>query len=225
MLTAEMRSSLLTLSTPMLSDARGELGLSETHLDSGIRPLIPYSTMAGTAVTVRLQRERHADPRALTPLIRAYETQSNTCWAIMVIEVPTDLHGYGIFGDGAATMARTHGFVGALVEGGVRDTAELQAAGFPVFNRAIAPASMLGKASVAGVGGTVVVGGQKIKAGDVVVADNDGVIIIRPEEVVDVVTRATTLDAWERAHNKLLAQGKTHAEADRLVGPSVPVKN
>ena len=210
MLTAEMRDSLLSLSTPMLSDAMGQLGLSETHLDNSIRPLVPYSKMVGTAVTVRLVSEKNDDPRALRPLVRAYETQSDTSWAIMVIEVPTDLHRYGIFGDGAATMARTHGFVGALVDGALRDTAELQATGFPVFSRTIAPASMLGKASVAEVGGTVVAGGQKIRAGDVVVADNNGVLIIPPEKAMDIVTRAAAIDAWEVAHNKLLSQGKTH---------------
>lgn len=222
MLTDETRNSLLSLSTAMLADARSDLRLAETHLDNGIRPLIPYTGMVGTAVTVRLASRKNADPTALRPLIQAYETQSDTCWAVMVIEVPAALHRYGIFGDGAATMARTHGFVGALIEGAIRDSTELQAAGFPVFSRTIAPGGMLGHASVADVGGTVVAGGQSIQAGDVVVADNDGVIVMPSAEVADVVSRAAAVDAWERAHNELLAQGKTHAEADAIVGPSAP---
>ena len=137
----------------------------------------------------------------------------------MVIQVPEELHSYGIVGEGAATMGRRHGFVGALVEGAARDTLELKDMAFPVFSRTIAPGFMLGLASVADVGGPVQVAGRTIHAGDVICADNDGVVVVRPDELEDLAAKALAIVAWEHAHNSLMAQGTGHEEAKDIVGP------
>ena len=218
MLTPETRKTLLGLSTPMLVDARASLGLHASHLDPGIRPVVPYSRMVGTAVTVRLEQAADESSADLLPLVDAYESQQASSGWIMVIQVPTELHSYGIFGEGSATMGRRHGFVGALVEGAARDTLELKAMAFPVFSRTIAPGFMLGLASVADVGGPVQVAGRTIHAGDVICADNDGVVVVRPDELADVVAKALAIDAWEHAHNSLMAQGTGHEEAKGIVG-------
>ena len=124
MLDPEVRNQLLSLSTPLLADARVRLGLSENHLDAAIRPVVPFDRMAGTAVTVLLEA---ADDKAdLQPMIEAYRSGTQDSPSIIVIQVPEELHGNGIFGEGAATLARRHGFVGALVDGAVRDTHELR---------------------------------------------------------------------------------------------------
>lgn len=216
---SEMRDKLLTLSTPMLADARYSLGLQPSHLDPGIRPLVPYTRMVGEALTVRLEPAPDKQSADLTPLIRAYETQSRSSCAIMVTQVPVELHQYGIFGEGGATMALGHGFVGTLIEGAVRDTHDLRPMDFPVFSRTISPGFMGGQARVASVGDPVVVGGRTIHTMDVIAADNDGVIVIRPDELHDLLARALAVQAWEIAHNALMARGKTHEEGEELVGP------
>ena len=146
MLDVNLRESLLSLSTALLVDARDRLGLPESHLDPGIRPAIPFCKMVGTAVTVRLDLAPDPETADLTPLNQAYESQSGA-GAIIVIQVPTALHGQAIFGEGSATFAGRHGFVGALVEGGLRDTEDLRDMNFPAFSRTITPGYIIGKAS------------------------------------------------------------------------------
>lgn len=219
MLESEVRDALLSLSTPLLADARSRLGLPQGHLGHGIRPVVPFSTMVGSAVTVRLEVAARKDSADLTPLIAAYESQSEVSASIIVIQVPVELHDRGIFGEGAATMARQHGYVGALVEGAVRDTHDLMAMEFPVFSRRVTPGYIMGMASAVAVGEPVLVGGRTIHQGDVIVGDNDGVIVIRPDELNDVTARAQAVRDWEHRFLSLLAAGTPYGDIEGIVGP------
>lgn len=219
MLNPGMRGTLLSLSTPLLADARRRLGLPESHLDPGIRPVAPFSRMAGTAVTVRIEAAAHEDSADLTLLIDAYESQPESSCSIIVIQVPTELHRYGIFGGGSATLARRHGFVGALVEGGVRDTHDLLAMEFPTFSRTVTPGYIVGISSAVALGEPVLVGGRTIHSGEVIVADNDGVIVVRPDELGDVAARAQAIQEWEHRVHSLVAEDRSHKEAGEAVGP------
>ena len=214
----ELRNTLLSCSTPLFVDARVRLGLPESHLDPGIRPVVPFNRMAGTAVTVRLEVAPNEASADLTPLVWAYESQYESSGSIIVIQVPAERHGDGIFGEGAATMARRGGFVGALVEGAVRDSLELREMQFPAFSRTIAPGYIVGKASAVAVEEPVLVGGRTIHAGDVIVADNDGVVILRPEELDEVVARALAIKEWEHRMHSLMTEGKSAKEAEELAG-------
>ena len=146
MIDAQLQQRLSSLTTPLLADARYRLGLPETHLDGSIRPSVPFTRMAGVAVTVRLERAKDEASADLGAMIRAFEAQTMGSFSIMVIKVPEELHNQGIFGEGAATLGHKHGFVGALIDGAVRDTQELKEIEFPAFSRTISP----GYVSVAG---------------------------------------------------------------------------
>jgi regulator of RNase E activity RraA len=67
MIDADLLNTLSSLSTPLLVDARLRLGLPEGDLDPGIRPVVPFSRMVGTAVTVRLEAAERAGPRPESP--------------------------------------------------------------------------------------------------------------------------------------------------------------
>ena len=215
-----LQKTLLSFSTAMVVDARESLGLQENHLDRGIRPLEPFVKMAGTAVTVRLGVADSKESADLTPLVKAYESQPASCSSIMVIQVPEVLHGYGIFGDGAATMARQGGFSGAVIEGAIRDTHELREMGFPVFSRTIAPGFIMGKARAVAVGEPVTVGSRRVHSGDLILGDNDGIVVIRPDDSEAVITKATAIREWENHGQALLAAGKTFEEVEAILGPS-----
>jgi 4-hydroxy-4-methyl-2-oxoglutarate aldolase len=217
MIDAKQRESLEALSTALLSDARSRLGLPESHLDPGIRPVVPFSMMAGTAVTVRLEVAEDPDSADLALMLQTVQTDSPG--SVLVVEVPSKLHRYGIVGGGAATRARRSGFVGALVEGAVRDTDDLRDMGFPVFSRTIGPGFIVGMTSVAEVGGPVTVGERAIHPGDVIVADNDGVTVILPEELDTVIARATAIKAWEKRRHGMIAEGRSYEDVARLSGP------
>tara|TARA_B100001013_G_scaffold146714_1_gene86806 strand:+ start:130 stop:792 length:663 start_codon:yes stop_codon:yes gene_type:complete len=218
MLCSKLRERLQALSPALLADARSRLELPEKHLDPNIRPFTPFISMIGTAVTVKLGIAENKASADLTRMLEAYESQTET-GVIMVIEVPTALHSYGIFGDGAATIARKHGFLGVLVEGAVRDTPDLQKMDFPAFSRTIAPGYIIGKASVLDTHGPVMVGGQTIDQGDVIVADNDGVIVIPPQELEKNISHAESIKQWEEQVHKLYEEGGSSKDIATQVGP------
>ena len=151
MLSPELRQRLANLSPALLADARVRLKLPESHLDPGIRPVVPFTTMIGTAVTVELEAVEDEASADLTPLLDAYQAQSRP-GSIMVIQIPQTLHGHGIFGEGAASLARRHGFTGTLIEGAVRDTPDLARMEFPAWSRTVAPGYIVGKSRVAAAG-------------------------------------------------------------------------
>ena len=143
MLSPEQSHRLANLSTALLADARVRLKLPENHLDPGIRPVVPFTAMIGTAVTAELETVEDEAAADLTPLLDAYQAQSRP-GSIIVIQIPRELHGHGIFGEGAATLARRHGFAGALIEGAVRDTPDLARMEFPAWSRTVAPGYIVG---------------------------------------------------------------------------------
>ena len=213
-----LRERLTILSTAMLADARCSLGLPEMHLDSGIRPVVPFSRMLGTAVTIELETAATPEEADLTPMSDAYEVVPPGADLIAVIAVPAELHSCGIFGEGAATVTRAHGFVGALVEGAVRDSHELRDMAFPVFSRTLAPGYIVFRSRVAAVGAPVEIGGRRICQGDLIVADNDGVMVLEPEQAVAVADKAAAILDWEHRMHALMADGMSTADALKACG-------
>ncbi len=218
MIDTQLQQRLVSLSTPLLADARYRLGLPETHLDNSIRPAVPFTRMAGVAVTVRLETAKDEASADLGAMIRAFETQTKGSSSIMVIQVPEELHNQGIFGEGAATLGRKHGFVGALIDGAVRDTQELKEIEFPAFSRTIAPGYIVGKATAVSVGEPLVIGGRTIHEGDAIMGDNDGLILIRPDELNEVVARAEAIKDWEARVHGAIAKGSGHEEIMKIAG-------
>ena len=217
MFNSEFKQRIMNLSPAFLVDARSRLKLTESHLDSGIRPVVPFTSMIGTAVTVELELAKDEGMADLTLLVEAYEAQDKP-GSIMVIQIPLSLHEYGIFGEGAASLAQKGGFVGVLVEGAVRDTVDLRRLEFPAFSRTIAPGYIMGKVRVASIGKAVRIGGRVIKQADVIVADNDGVMVIPPDELEDVVTRAEAIKEWEHRVHQLFLDGVSSRDIRRLAG-------
>ena len=213
MLTEKLYHRLLALSPPLIADARCVLGLEESHLDSGIRPVIPFTRMAGSAITVQIELAVDEDSADLNPMRQAFVDPPQG-YPIMAMALPPKLHAYGSFGSGSATLARSQGFVGALIEGAVRDTPDLKEMQYPVFCRALSPGYLVGKASTGAVGTPVRVGGREIRQGDVIVADHDGVIINRRCELEAILDQAEKVQAWEKDLHKAYREGQNPADAE-----------
>jgi regulator of RNase E activity RraA len=103
--------------------------------------------------------------------------------------------------------------------GAVRDTAEMKEMGFPVFSRTVASGFMLGKIASLGFNVPVTVGGVPVRPGDIVMADNDGVVFIPPEHLEAVIDRAQAIERWESAVHALIAKGRSPDDAIAQVGP------
>ena len=217
MLDATTHAQLLSLSTPMLADARVRLGLQENHLDPGIRPVVPFTKMCGTAVTVELETDISGARDELSPLLDAY-SDPGVPFPVMVIQIPVESHHRGIFGEGAANFARQSAFEGVLVEGGVRDTHELRDLAFPAFSRTIGCGYIMGKVKVKSVGQPVSVGGRTVSKGDAILADNDGVMVVGQADLDQVLAKAVAIREWEAVIIAHMAAGKDSREALSLGG-------
>jgi regulator of RNase E activity RraA len=101
----------------------------------------------------------------------------------------------GIWGELLTTASRNTGCVGAIIDGAIRDIAPIREMKYPVFARGVSPYDSLHRQRVISVDEPVEIGGVTIASGDLVVADEDGIVIV-PQEVEEEVVRA----AWEKVH-------------------------
>ncbi|MGW2794356.1 RraA family protein [Streptomyces sp. NPDC001251] len=168
-------------------------------MDIGIRPLwSPTPRVAGPAFTVRCPA---GDNLMLHAAIYRAEPGS-----VVVVE-SGDLD-YALAGGNVCAVAQRRGIAAFVVDGVIRDLAEVREAGFPVFARGVIPVPGT-KEAVAPLNEPVRCGGVLVNAGDVVVADEEGVVVTpraRAEQVLAAARQklakeaAESLDAWEGAH-------------------------
>lgn len=218
-LTPQRRDALLRLSTPLVVDAMDRLGLAERVLDPGIRPVVPFSRMVGTAVTLTLRSQPDPSKACLAMYGDAFRSGEGKLFPIIVVQVPKAHHHQGIFGGGAATSGRRYGFAGALIDGAVRDTHDLREMGFAAFSRTIAPGYICGKVEAVCLGEPVCVGGVCIAAGDIVFGDNDGVVVVSPALLGDVIEKAQAIEEWEHRVHQMTAERRTPEEIEQEAGP------
>ncbi|MFF1838343.1 RraA family protein [Streptomyces sp. NPDC058231] len=171
----------------------------EQVMDIGIRPLWPSARrVAGPAFTVRCPP---GDNLMLHAAIHRAEPGS-----VIVVEAGDVDH--AVAGGNVCAVAQRRGIAAFVVDGVIRDLAEVREMGFPVFARGVIPFPGAKKAVVP-LGGQVRCGGVVVNAGDVVVADEEGVVVT-PHDRQEQVLRAAraklakeadeSLDAWEAAH-------------------------
>jgi 4-hydroxy-4-methyl-2-oxoglutarate aldolase len=119
--------------------------------------------------------------------------------------------GLAVCGDNLALMARNAGVAGIVIDGAVRDVAGIVAAGVPMFARGVTPNSCA-RSGPGRIGLPVVCGGVAVTAGDVVVADADGVVVIPQSLLGAVLSRLETIVAAEQAVQQRIAGGLTRLD-------------
>jgi regulator of RNase E activity RraA len=183
------------LTTAMVSDALDECGLRSQVLERRLAPVVAGSRAFGRAATVRFvpsEADEPEDPyRAAIDFIGGLERGE------LVVIATGESEASAFWGELFSAAAIGAGVVGVVTDGNLRDTEKIAGLGFPAFSRSRRPIDYRRRMAIAGVRQRVTIGRVSIASGDVVLADDDGVVVIPRERELEVLAAARRRAAGE----------------------------
>ena len=180
------------LFSAVISDALDAAGHREQSLPDLLRPMTGMTRLVGRCRTTLWEDIDHEDPAPYELELKAVDG----CQPDDVLIAAADGSSRsGIWGELLSTAASNRGCVGAIVHGAVRDIEPMREMKFPVFASSACPYDSLHRQRVTAVDVPVTIGGLTFHPGDLVVADEDGLVVV-PAAVEHAVIRA----AWEKVH-------------------------
>ncbi len=180
------RSCLSAAATSGISDVMERLAMPRAVI-TGFRCTGGDAVVVGAAFTVR-QITKHFPATHDQRLVRHAEVSADLAqpgdFVVIDAGARTDIAGWGA---NHSARCQTRGISAVLVNGSTRDAAVIRSTGFPVFHLGTSPVASRWDMETAEIGGAVTVGGVQIRAGDVVVGDGDGLIVIAPGQLAEVL--------------------------------------
>ena len=193
-----------------VADAMEQLYGQRGYMAHDMRPLFK-TKFAGPAVTVMMKKGEHKEGSAASQgMLDALDAAAPGSVYVMVLEDGLDIAGIGGL---MATAMKFRGLAGAVLDAGVRDLPQIHRLQFPVYCRAIAPSTSINHYKFAGSNIPVTCAGVRVSAGDIISADEDGVVAVPRARAAEVLKKAQELDDTEHKMYPFIEKFKSIKEA------------
>jgi 4-hydroxy-4-methyl-2-oxoglutarate aldolase len=191
------------LGVATVHEAQGRSGL----LAAAIKPVYPGTRIAGSAITASVPSGDNWMVHVAVELCEAGD--------VLVVSAEDAGREYGYLGELVATALAARGVRGFVIDAGVRDISELREMGFPVWSRYVSAQGTV-KERLGNVNAPIVCGGQAVEPGDVVVADDDGVVIVPRATAGQVLGASRDREEKEAASRARYAAGELSLDVQSM---------
>lgn len=201
--------------TGTVSDAMDELGIVGVVPAYVLPPVTPGTRIVGPALTVRnIQRTAQIQRAALEKTNTQGESEAHNLAEPGDVLVIEGVVGCSNMGGQSATVAQRQGFIGAVVDGTVRDPQQYREMGWPVWCRGFTPITGKWRMQTVEINGTVQIAGVQVNPGDLVCADEAGIAFVPRDHAVEVLDAALEIDGGDTKRKADIDEG---ASVDELM--------